>query len=123
SRSVHEPVAMPTRLLRITAWSAFAAGAFAGVAATVDISKLPPPLQRHVDFLRDIQPILSSHCYSCHGPDKQENDLRWDVKSAALKGGVSGLAIVPGQSAASRMVHLVAGLEKNLVMPKKGPRL
>src|SRR4029077_6886663 len=35
----------------------------------------------------------------------------------------SGPAIVPGHSAESRMIHLVAGLEKNLVMPKKGERL
>ncbi len=76
-----------------------------------------------MDFVREVQPILSKHCYSCHGPDKQENDLRWDVKSAALKGGTSGPAIVPGKSAESRMIHLVAGLEKNLVMPKRGVRL
>ena len=76
-----------------------------------------------MDFVREIQPLLAQHCYSCHGPDQQENDLRWDVKSAALKGGTSGPAIVPGHSAESRMIQLVAGLEKNLVMPKKGARL
>src|SRR5882762_2807607 len=114
---------MLVRLFRISAWSAFAAGAFASAAEAVDVSKLPPPAQKQVDFVRDIQPILSRHCYPCHGPDKQENNLRWDVKSAALKGGESGPAILPGKSAASRMIHLVGGLEKNLAMPKKGGRL
>jgi len=114
---------MSVRRFRITAWSAFAAAVFACSAAAADISKLPPPVQKRVDFTRDIQPILSRHCYSCHGPDKQEDDLRWDVKAAALKGGVSGPAIIPGKSEESRMIHLVAGLEKNLVMPKKGGRL
>ena len=91
--------------------------------AQVDPARLPPPASTRVDFVREIQPLLAQHCYSCHGPDQSENDLRWDVKSAALKGGSSGPAIVPGHSAESRMIQLVAGLEKNLVMPKKGDRL
>ena len=92
-------------------------------AEAIDIAKLPSPTQRQVDFIRDIQPILSKNCYSCHGPDKQENELRWDTKAVALKGGTSGPAIISGKSAESRMIHLVAGLEKGLVMPKKGERL
>ncbi len=67
--------------------------------------------------------MFSEHCYSCHGPDKQESNLRLDLKSAAFKGGDSGPVIIAGKSAESRLIHLVAGLEKNLVMPKKGERL
>ena len=39
-----------------------------------------------VDFDREIRPILSNHCYQCHGPDAntREAELRLDVKSAAL---------------------------------------
>ncbi|HKS37357.1 MAG TPA: PSD1 and planctomycete cytochrome C domain-containing protein, partial [Verrucomicrobiae bacterium] len=62
-------------------------------------------------------------CYGCHGPKKEEAGLRWDVKEVALKGGESGPAIVPGKSAESRMIHLVAGLQDDLVMPAKGERL
>ncbi|NOS69692.1 MAG: DUF1553 domain-containing protein [Verrucomicrobia bacterium] len=98
----------------------FATSSFAG---PVDVSQLPPAAQVRIEFNRDIQPILSKHCYGCHGPDKQENNLRLDVKSAAFKGGDSGPVIVAGKSAESRLIHLVAGLEKNLVMPKKGERL
>ncbi|MEO7298305.1 MAG: PSD1 and planctomycete cytochrome C domain-containing protein [Verrucomicrobiota bacterium] len=97
--------------------------AFNSLAEEGDASKIPPAALTEIDFVRDIQPIFSASCYSCHGEDKQENDLRWDTKSSALKGGTSGLAIVPGKSGESRMIHLVAGLEKNLVMPKKGERL
>ena len=91
-------------------------------AAETDLSKFPPA-KTQVDFILDIEPVLASACYSCHGPDKEENELRWDMKASALKGGTSGPAIIPGNSAESRMIHLVAGLEKGLVMPKKGERL
>ncbi len=97
--------------------------AMSGVAEQLDLSKLPPPSPRQIDFVRDIQPILSERCYSCHGELKQESELRWDTKSSAFKGGASGKVIIPGKSSESRMIHLVAGLEKNLVMPKKGERL
>ncbi|MDB6024123.1 MAG: Protein of unknown function (DUF1553)/Protein of unknown function (DUF1549)/Planctomycete [Verrucomicrobiales bacterium] len=90
-------------------------------AAEVDLSKLPPPAKKVIDFIQDIQPILESRCYSCHGPDKQEDNLRWDTKSSALR--ISEPVIVPCKSAESRMIHLVGGLDPNLVMPKKGERL
>lgn len=51
------------------------------------------------DFRRDIEPILISRCYSCHGPKSQISGLRLDVRETALKGGDSGVpAIVPGRS-------------------------
>src|SRR5438552_1599384 len=93
------------------------------LAEHLDPAKLPPPAQKQIDFSRDIQPLLAARCYPCHGPEKQENGLRWDRKSSALKGGSSGPAVIPGNSAESRMIHLVAGLERGLVMPKKGERL
>ncbi len=92
--------------------------------AAVDAAKLPPAVTRTVDFAREIQPIFSKHCYSCHGPEKQKNGFRLDVKSVALKGGdTHGVAIVPGKSAESPLVHYVAGLVEDMTMPPKGERL
>src|SRR6185369_16086158 len=89
----------------------------------VDGLKLPPPAARAVDFVKDIQPILANHCYSCHGPEKQKNDLRLDVKSIALQGGVSGPVIMPGRSAESKLIQFVSGYPQELLMPQKGERL
>jgi len=92
-------------------------------AAEVDVSKLPPPAARPVDFAKDIQPVLAQNCYRCHGEQRAEADLRWDMKESALKGSDQGPALIPGKSAESRMIHLVAGLDPKNVMPKKGGRL
>ena len=48
--------------------------------------------------------------------------LRLDQKEAALKGGVSGKDILPGNSAGSRLIRLVSGQEAK-VMPPVGARL
>jgi len=88
--------------------------------AAVDVSKLPPAATRLVDFVKDIQPLLSKNCHACHGPEKQKAALRWDDRAIALKGGENGPVIVPGKSAASRMIHLVAGLEPDSLMPPSG---
>jgi hypothetical protein len=84
---------------------------------------LPPPAARAVDFARDIQPILAQHCYSCHGPDKQKGDLRWDQKTSVFKAGEHGPVLVPGHSPESRVIKFVAGLDPETVMPPKGERL
>ena len=92
--------------------------------ADVDLSKLPPAAVRNVDFVTDIQPLLATNCYACHGPKKAEAALRWDTKDIALKGSEHGPVIVPGNSAESLMILLVAGLKgEDKVMPQKGDRL
>jgi len=76
-----------------------------------------------VDFGRDIAPILRARCLACHGPARQQNGLRLDSREAALRGGYSGPAIQPGNSAGSRLIRLVSGLEKERLMPLGGPAL
>ena len=40
-----------------------------------------------VDYQRDVQPILQTHCYSCHGAAAQMSGLRLDSRQALLAGG------------------------------------
>ncbi len=72
------------------------------------------------DFVRDIQPLFAKHCYECHGPKKQEGNLRLDQREAAMKGGDLGKAIVAGKSDESLLYLAVAGKTDDVSqMPEK----
>jgi hypothetical protein len=86
-------------------------------------TRLPPPAPAAVNFARDIEPILNRNCLGCHGERTQMSGLRLDQRAAVLKGGASGVVVLPGNSAASRLIRLVSGLEDKKVMPPAGNRL
>ena len=79
--------------------------------------KLPPPANRTVDFVKDIQPIFKLHCLECHGPGHDEGGLSLARGASALEGGDGGVVIEPGSSVSSRLVHFVAGVDKDRRMP------
>src|SRR5438876_2487397 len=75
---------------------------------------------KRVDFAKEIQPILEFHCVACHQEDHAKGGLRLDTKVAALKGGDSGPAIVPGDSKKSLLYTstIVAPEDEKLMPPK-----
>ena len=71
-----------------------------------------------ISYLRDIQPLLETRCYRCHGAERQRGELRLDVREFALKGGESGQSgVVPGHSDESRLFKLVASDDDDERMP------
>lgn len=91
---------------------AFSLAVAAGPLSAAD--DVPP------DFNRDVRPILSAHCFKCHGPDDKtrEAGLRLDLHDAATKELDSGAtAIVGGQPAASELVRRILSTDDNEIMP------
>jgi hypothetical protein len=81
---------------------------------------LPLGAAEPLAFNRDIRPILSKTCFTCHGPDAAavKGGLRLDLREHALKGGESGKpAIVPGKPGESRMVFRITSKDVDEVMP------
>ncbi len=75
-------------------------------------------------FETQIRPLLVESCFECHGAEKQKGGLRLDSPVAALKGGDTGPAMVPGDLKASlmiRAIHYGAGeyAGEELEMPPK----
>src|SRR5262245_18479243 len=79
--------------------------------------------QRRIDFKRQIEPILARSCYQCHGAKKAMGQLRLDGKESALKGGLSGAAIIPGDSKHSLLVKRILGEGNEARMPMGGAPL
>jgi mono/diheme cytochrome c family protein len=76
-----------------------------------------------VDFVRDIQPLFKEHCNACHGEKKQKGQLRLDSKPLALKGGLSGKTIVPGNAQESRLITILLEPGADDRMPQKADPL
>lgn len=68
-----------------------------------------------------VQVIFDKHCVDCHGAQDPEKGLVMETFESLMKGGESGAALVPGQSADSLLVKMIEGkLEregKKLIMP------
>jgi hypothetical protein len=75
-------------------------------------------------YVRDVRPVLERHCAKCHGAKKQESGLRLDSVTAAVRGGDSGPAVVPGKAGESRLILAVMGGNDEVSkMPPEGPAL
>ena len=74
---------------------------------------------RRIDFNRDIRPILSDNCFTCHGPDEQQrvNELRLDRREEAFADRDGHRAIVPGDVAASVLHQRVTSPDPEKRMP------
>ena len=85
-------------------------------------AELPPSANHPVDFLKDIQPLLEAACVKCHGKGKDSGGFSLETRESFFKGGDTGPAAVPGNSAKSLVLELVAGLDPDNVMPQRGKR-
>ena len=84
------------------------------------ISHLTADDSSPVDFDRQIRPLLSDRCFTCHGPDSKNRqaDLRLDAESHAKK-----TAIAPGNPEKSELVRRILSQDPDIQMPPPDSKL
>ena len=72
-------------------------------------------------FEKKVQPILAETCYKCHShdADKIKGGLLLDSHEAALKGGDTGPALVPGKPEESLLIKAIRYTDPDLQMPPR----
>ena len=83
--------------------------------------KKPVATVKLVDFNREIRPILSDHCFKCHGPDGKEvkGNLRLSDAKNATRERRGYFAIKPGSSKSSMLIDRVKVGNNDDPMPPK----
>jgi len=86
------------------------------------LAPAPSPAQDKpapVDFDKQVRPLLSEYCYTCHGPDvkQRKGDLRLDQKEGAFAKLGDHFVIVRGKPADSELVKRVSSKDREEMMP------
>jgi hypothetical protein len=79
-----------------------------------------------VDFNRDIRPILSDNCFTCHGPDDRRRmaNLRLDTEDGLFANRGSYRIVAPGDAANSRLLARIGAADgRRMPPPQAGAKL
>ena len=74
-----------------------------------------------VDFGRQILPLLSDNCFSCHGPDEKSRkaDLSLHTEAGVLERPTP--IVTAGDSRTSVLMQRISSSDPDLLMPPLGP--
>lgn len=92
---------------------------FVGSVFSVATAKENETSRPIIDYQRDVRPILSNYCFSCHGFDdaSRQADLRLDNAESAFARLGDHSAIVPGKPEESELVTRIYSDDSELQMP------
>ena len=87
----------------------------------VDMANAKKQKENLISYNRDIRPVLSDKCFSCHGPDvsKVKAGLRLDLPASAfaeLQKNKGHYAIVPGNPAKSELIKRVSSNDPAIML-------
>ena len=88
----------------------------------IDLAKAKKEKENLISYNRDIRPVLSDKCFSCHGPDvsKVKAGLRLDLPASAfaeLEKNKGHFAIVPGNPEKSELIKRISSNDPAIMMP------
>jgi Protein of unknown function (DUF1553)/Protein of unknown function (DUF1549)/Planctomycete cytochrome C len=102
------------------------AGLFTGGTSGGEVKQQPVAATKEgIEFFeKKIRPVLVEQCYKCHSAearkaDKLRGQLLLDTEAGLLKGGETGIILVPGKPKDSRLLKLLRH-EEEPKMPPKG---
>ena len=77
---------------------------------------------KHIDYNRDVKPILANNCFECHGPSAsdQKGDLRLDLPTSSIgsKAPRDGYFIIKeGSPEHSELIHRIESNDPEAQMP------
>jgi hypothetical protein len=72
-----------------------------------------------IDFNRDIRPILSDHCFECHGPDAEQRqaELRLDTQDGLFRKTDEHSNVVDGKAEQSELFRRISSTNPDARMP------
>ncbi len=88
----------------------------------IDLANAKKQKETLISYNRDIRPVLSDKCFSCHGPDvsKVKAGLRLDLPASAfaeLEKNKGHFAIVPGNPEKSELIKRISSNDPAIMMP------
>jgi mono/diheme cytochrome c family protein len=91
----------------------------AAVAIAWGHASAAEPGRGAIVFNRDVRPILSDNCFSCHGIDAKHRkaDLRLDTAEGMTADNDGSRAVVPGDVAKSALIARIDSADPSEVMP------
>ncbi len=94
-----------------------------GVLVSAASGAAPDSAATPIGFEHDIRPIFMARCFSCHGEEAQEGELRLDRRASAFRADGDGPIVIPGKSADSLLYKRLTSSDKDERMPKDGKPL
>jgi hypothetical protein len=88
----------------------------------VSLLSVDAPADNQPDFNREVRPLLSDRCFSCHGPDEAERaaELRLDQIDSLTENREGYQVVVPGQPDKSELLTRISTTDDDLRMPPSG---
>lgn len=74
--------------------------------ATISEVEATPSVQGTLSYTNDILPVLQGKCAACHGDENGSAGLQVTTYAALMKGGKSGVVVIPGEPDQSLLIQL-----------------